>query len=79
YRGAPPVNQASLRDVLHRVSLLALENPEIGELDLNPVLAFPGDAPAVALDARLKLAPAAAAGDAGPKAEERAPAPAGTA
>ena len=79
YRGAPPVNQASLRDVLHRVSLLALENPEIGELDLNPVLAFPGEAPAVALDARLKLAPATAAGEAGPKAEERAPAPAGTA
>ena len=59
YRGAPPVNRASLLDVLHRVSLLALENPEIGELDLNPVLAFPGDAPALALDARLKLAPAA--------------------
>jgi acyl-CoA synthetase (NDP forming) len=37
------------------VSRLALDHPEIGELDLNPVLAFPGDAPAVVLDARLKL------------------------
>jgi len=56
YRGSPPVNLDSLRDLLHRLSRLALENPEVAELDLNPVLAFPGDRPAIALDARLKLA-----------------------
>jgi acetyl coenzyme A synthetase (ADP forming)-like protein len=55
YRGSSPVNQAMLRDVLHRISALALDFPEIQELDLNPVLAFPGDQPAVVLDARLKL------------------------
>jgi acetyl-CoA synthetase (ADP-forming) len=78
YRGAPPVNQASLRDILHRVSLLALENPEIGELDLNPVLAFAGETPAVALDARLKLA-VPAASDAATEHGEAAPQPAGAA
>jgi acetyltransferase len=56
YRGAPPANQASLLDLLHRVSLLATDHPEVLELDLNPVLALPGDAPCVALDARLRLA-----------------------
>ena len=55
YRGSPPVNQAALKDLLHRVSQLALDHPEVGELDLNPVLALPGDAPAIVLDARLKL------------------------
>ncbi|MGE5180150.1 MAG: acetate--CoA ligase family protein [Bacteroidota bacterium] len=71
YRGSPPVNRAALLDVLHKVSLLALENPEIGELDLNPVLAFPGDGPAIALDARLKLTQPA------PASTPPAPAPAG--
>lgn len=60
YRGASPVNLAALRDILHRVSALALDFPEIGELDLNPVLAFPGNDPAIALDARLKLAQSSA-------------------
>lgn len=68
YRGALPVHREALLDVLHRVSLLALDNPEIAELDLNPVLAFPGEAPALALDARLKLAPAGAASHAPPAA-----------
>jgi len=72
YRGAPPVNRASLLDLLHRVSLLASDHPEILELDLNPVLALPGAAPCVALDARVKLGGAAvdAAAAAAPRAEE---------
>jgi acetyltransferase len=61
YRGSLPVNQAAILDLLHRVSQLALDHPEIGELDLNPVLAFPGDEPAIVLDARLKLAKPAGA------------------
>jgi acetyl coenzyme A synthetase (ADP forming)-like protein len=62
FRGAPPANQASLLDLLHRVSRLACEHPEILELDLNPVLAMPGDGPCLALDARLRLGPAPAPG-----------------
>ncbi len=55
YRGAPPANTESLLDLLHRVSRMAIEQPEILELDLNPVLVFHGSTPCVALDARLKL------------------------
>ena len=55
YRGAAPANISSLLDVLHRVSRLAIDMPEILELDLNPVLAFPGDTPCLALDARVKV------------------------
>ena len=55
YRGAAPANVSSLLDVLHRVSRLAIDLPEVLELDLNPVLAFPGDTPCLALDARVKV------------------------
>jgi len=61
YRGSPVVDVAGLKEILHRVSLLAMNHPEIAELDLNPVLAFPGREPALALDARLKVSAAAGA------------------
>ena len=38
YRGAPPADEAALRDVLLRVSALVTAAPEIQELDLNPVI-----------------------------------------
>jgi acetyl coenzyme A synthetase (ADP forming)-like protein len=56
FRGAPPVDFRALEDVLLRVSQLACAFPEIEELDLNPLLA--SDAGAVAVDARIVLAPA---------------------
>ncbi len=60
FRGAPKANEATLLDLLHRVSLLASDHEELLELDLNPVLALPGDTPSIALDARVRLgAPAA--------------------
>lgn len=71
YRGAAPANVGSLLDVLHRVARLAIDLPEVLELDLNPVLAFPGDTPCLALDARVKVgrvAPVAGPG-AGPAAD----------
>ena len=37
YRGAPPADEAALRDVVLRVSALLSICPEIQELDLNPV------------------------------------------
>lgn len=37
YRGAPPADQAALRDVLLRASALIDACPEIQEMDLNPV------------------------------------------
>jgi acetyl coenzyme A synthetase (ADP forming)-like protein len=52
-RGAPPVDFAALGDALQRVSQLAVDFPEIVELDINPLLAFPTGVTAV--DARILL------------------------
>jgi acetyl coenzyme A synthetase (ADP forming)-like protein len=53
-RGAPAVDFAALTDVLLRVSQLAVDHPEIAEVDVNPLLAFPDGVRAV--DARVVLA-----------------------
>jgi acetyl coenzyme A synthetase (ADP forming)-like protein len=58
YRGAEPVDVRSLADLLVRLSLLARDVPEIRELDLNPVIASADGV--VAVDARVRVAPAAA-------------------
>ena len=52
-RGQPPVDRSALRDVLRRVSQLAVDIPQIQELDLNPLLGF-GDG-VVAVDARVRV------------------------
>jgi acetyltransferase len=41
FRGAPPRDRRALAALIARLSLLALEYPDIGELDLNPVLVLP--------------------------------------
>ena len=74
YRGAPPTNTASLIDLLHRVSRLASEHPEILELDLNPVVVFPGTRPCFAVDARMRIARTGTPSDGAGKAPEAAPA-----
>ena len=38
YRGAPPANEAALRDTLLRISELVTVAPEVHEIDLNPVI-----------------------------------------
>jgi acyl-CoA synthetase (NDP forming) len=53
-RGRKPGDVDSLVDIILRVSALVTENPEIGELDLNPVFAFEKGASIV--DARIILA-----------------------
>ena len=50
-RGAAPVDFGALADVLLGLSQLAMDHPEIQELDVNPLLAFPGGVCAV--DARV--------------------------
>ena len=52
-RGSEPAHLESLIDIVVGVSRLALELPEIREIDLNPVLAAPGRS--FVLDARLLL------------------------
>ncbi len=53
YRGAPPADLGALEALLLKVSELAQRHPEIAELDLNPVFAYPDGA--VAVDARVVL------------------------
>jgi acetyl coenzyme A synthetase (ADP forming)-like protein len=52
-RGRPGVDQQALADMIERVSQLVTDFPEIGEVDLNPVLATEDGATAV--DARFVL------------------------
>jgi acetyl coenzyme A synthetase (ADP forming)-like protein len=59
-RGAPPVDFEALEEVLLRVGQLAVDFPEIAELDVNPLLAF-GDG-VVAVDGRVALSPSPAPG-----------------
>ncbi len=56
YRGRPPVAVGALRDVILRVGALADEHPAIAELDLNPVIV--STEAALAIDARVRAAPA---------------------
>lgn len=55
YRGAPPVDEAALRDTLLRVSALLELCPEIQELDINPVTVLVGGTKAV--DVRVRVEP----------------------
>ena len=52
-RGQEPVDISSLEDLLLKVSRFVKENPQIQELDLNPVFAYHGGT--VAVDARIVL------------------------
>jgi acetyl coenzyme A synthetase (ADP forming)-like protein len=54
FRGAAPVDAAALVDLVERLSVLAVELPEVAELDLNPVLAGPDGC--VAVDVRVRVA-----------------------
>ena len=54
-RGGPAVDTSALAGILLRVSRLADDLPEVAEIDLNPVIAGPDGARAVA--ARIRLGP----------------------
>jgi acetyl coenzyme A synthetase (ADP forming)-like protein len=53
FRGSPAADVAALTDLVHRLGRLAEQVPEVGELDLNPVIAGPEGC--VAVDARVRL------------------------
>jgi acyl-CoA synthetase (NDP forming) len=53
YRGAPASDPAPLADLIHRLSRLGEDLPEVAELDLNPVIAGPDGC--VAVDARVRV------------------------
>lgn len=50
-RGMPPSDQETLANILVKVSVMIMDCPEIKELDMNPVLAYPNGARIV--DARI--------------------------
>ena len=53
FRGAAAADADALVMLVHRLSRLALDLPEVAELDLNPVIALPSGC--VAVDARIRL------------------------
>ncbi len=53
YRGQEPVDVANLEELILKVSSFVEQNPEVKELDLNPIFAYSDGA--VAVDARVIL------------------------
>ncbi|MGA2109880.1 MAG: acetate--CoA ligase family protein, partial [Syntrophorhabdales bacterium] len=53
YRGQPPVDVTYIEELLLKVSRLVVDNPEIKEMDINPLVAYAEGATAV--DARIIL------------------------
>jgi acetate---CoA ligase (ADP-forming) subunit beta len=53
FRGSEPVDKAALEDILLRVSDFVTTTPEVKEMDLNPIFAYPNGA--IAVDARVIL------------------------
>jgi acetate---CoA ligase (ADP-forming) len=54
FRGRPALDEAALLDLLQRLSALALDVPELAELDLNPVMARPDGYVVVDLRVRVR-------------------------
>lgn len=53
FRGSQPVDTAALEDILLRVSEFVAKTPQVKEMDLNPIFAYPEGA--IAVDARVIL------------------------
>lgn len=51
FRGAPPVDKAALARAVAAVGALMRAHPEIVEIDVNPLMAYPAGAAPMALDA----------------------------
>ena len=56
FRGKPACDVAALEDAILRLARLADELPQIEELDLNPILAFPEGKGCLLIDARIRIA-----------------------
>ena len=55
YRGAPPGDVAALEELLLRMSRLVAEQPDILEMDLNPIRVLPPGRGCIVLDARIAV------------------------
>ena len=56
FRGSPPLDIAAVADLISRVAALLRAEPDILEIDLNPVIVYANGEGAIALDALLVLA-----------------------
>ncbi len=55
-RGQAPADSAAVAEVIERVAQLALDHPEIQEIDVNPLLVYPAGQGALAVDVRMVVA-----------------------
>ena len=55
-RGKPAVDKEAIVDVLLRMGQLVQDFPEIAEFDINPLIVYPKEQGAIAIDMRLVLA-----------------------
>jgi acetyltransferase len=55
FRSLPPADRMAVRDVLVRLAKLALDCPEIAEIEINPLRVLPEGYGAVAVDVRAKI------------------------
>ena len=51
FRGSPAIDIKAVADVVHRLGAFAISNPQIKEVDINPLMAYANGGGAVALDA----------------------------
>jgi acetyltransferase len=65
-RGEPPVERSRLAAAICRFAMLAVQCPELVEMEVNPLVAGPTDL--VAVDARATLTPPVAAEASPPRA-----------
>jgi acyl-CoA synthetase (NDP forming) len=63
YRGHPPADIPAIEALLLRLSRLVEEVPEISEIDLNPIFAFPPGEGCRIIDARIRIADSGAIGE----------------
>lgn len=54
-RGKPALDKSAIVDVILRVAQLVQDFPTIAELDINPLMVYPRDQGAIAIDMRLIL------------------------
>ena len=54
-RGSHPIDLAQLKEYIARLSQVAVDFPEIEELDINPLLAFPSGTDFRILDSRIRI------------------------
>jgi acyl-CoA synthetase (NDP forming) len=55
YRGSPPADLSSLKEIIQKIAKISLYFPEISEFELNPIIVYEQGGGAVALDARIIL------------------------